>query len=322
MSKKKIAILFPGQGSQYIGMGSDFYSVFYEMINSYYKKSGEILGYDAKKLIFEGPQELLTQTEYTQPLVFLTSYIIFKCIEHTFPEITNYIKYVAGHSLGEYTAVCVSGAIDFENTLTLVADRGKFMSEASKKKPGSMIAALGNIKREEIYSLCEEVKKEGFIVEPVNFNTPQQIVLAGDIKGIEIMQNKLSEVKIKTIKLNVSGAFHSSIMNEAQKNFSLTLDKIIINNAFIPIIMNYDAKPHIEKNEIRENLRQQINHPVLWVDSISYMIDDGIDIFVEIGPGKIISGMLKKIDETKPVVSFEKYDTFKQNIDIMKNLLQ
>ncbi len=303
-----IALLFPGQGAQYVGMGKDFYENFDE-VKYYYEQAEKILGYDIKKIIFESDQNILSQTEFTQPSVFLTSFVMFEMLKTKVPKIVEKIKYVAGHSLGEYTAVCASEALSFEQTLQVVSERAKIMASVSKSNPGGMIAVIG-AQKNELINLCQEIKNEGYIVEPVNFNTPQQIVVAGEEKGLNKLQDVLSSKKIKTIKLNVSGAFHSSLMNEAQKIFSQTLDKLNINNALIPIVMNYDAKPHTKKEEILENLKLQINHPVLWVDSVRCMFDNGVNIFIECGPGKILSNMVKKIvpDSNIKVYNIEKIE--------------
>ncbi len=309
-----VAMLFPGQGAQYVGMGKDFYESFDE-VKTYYKIAEEILGYDIKSIIFGSDTNTLAQTEFTQPSVFLTSFVIFEILKTKKPEIIEKIKFVAGHSLGEYTAVCISNALSFEQTLQVVSERAKIMAEVAKKNPGSMIAVIG-VDKDELVKLCEEIKKTGYIVEPVNFNTPQQIVVAGEQEGIKKLQELLSNKKIKSIKLNVSGAFHSSLMDEAQKIFSQTLDKLNINNAFIPIIMNYDALPHTKKEEILENLKLQINHPVLWVDTIKYMVENGVNTFIECGPGKVLSGMVKKIvsDSTIKIFNIENIESLNTTI--------
>jgi [acyl-carrier-protein] S-malonyltransferase len=298
----KLALVFPGQGTQTVGMGKDLYDNFVE-IRSYYDKANEILGYDIKKIIFEGPQEVLLQTNYTQPAVFLTSYVCYKVLELKFPQIKNDIEFVAGHSLGEYTALCVSGVLEFEETLKLVSLRGKIMAEVGKTHPGTMLAVLG-MQKEELKTLCSDLKSKNFLVEPVNFNCPGQIVVAGTIEGIDELSKILAEKGVRNIKLNVSGAFHSSLMDDAQKNFSLSLDKQNLNNAFIKLVTNYDAQPHIDKDEIKQNLKLQINHPVLWEDSINYM-KDKVEMFLECGPGKVLCGMIKKIDRKINVANIE-----------------
>lgn len=314
---QKIALVFPGQGSQYVNMGKDLYENF-DDIKLYYDKASDILGYDIKQIIFNSTEEKLAQTIYTQPAVFLTSYVIFVCLKNKFPKIIDYVKFVAGHSLGEYVAVCVSKAASFEDTLSVVNERAKIMAEVSSRQPGGMVAVVGTEPRI-VVEYCNEIKTLGFTVEAVNFNTPQQVVVAGEIEGINKFIELVSQKKIKCIKLNVSGAFHSSLMNEAQKIFSATLDKLNINNAFIPIIMNYDAQPHTEKDEIINNLKLQINHPVLWSDSVMFMANNGVEIFIECGPGKVLSGMIKKIVPQAKVFNVENLSTLDFTIN---NLLQ
>lgn len=316
----KITIVFPGQGSQYVGMGRDFYNS-YDDVKVYYDTANKVLGYDIKKLIFEGPQEVLTQTVYTQPAVFLTSYIIYKCLESKFPGILSYIKFVAGHSLGEYTAVCVAGVLDFETTLMLVNERAKIMNSIAQKIPSGMIAVIGASK-ESLINYCNEIKSRGYIVEPVNFNTQQQIVVAGELNALEELQKLLNKEKIKCVKLNVSGGFHSSLMDEAAKIFSQTLDKLSLNNAFIPIVMNFDAKDHFDKQEILYNMKMQINHPVLWEDSIKYINENGVKIFVECGPGKVLSGMIKKILPDSYVFNVSDIPTLDNAVENLKHLLK
>ncbi len=314
----KIGIVFPGQGTQYVGMGKELYETFPE-IRNYYDKSSEILGYDVKQLIFEGPQEKLAITNFTQVAVFVTSFICYQSLKLKFPEIEKFVSFVAGHSLGEYTAVCISGALSFEDTVKIVSLRGEIMQKESEKYPGGMVAVIG-MDSSELTSLCKEISVNGLIVEPVNFNTLEQTVVSGNLEGIEKLVAILNEKKVKNIKLKVSGAFHSSLMNEAQKIFSIPLDKININNAFIRIVMNYDALAHTDKIEIRENLKLQINHPVRWVETVKYMISQGTEIFIECGPAKTLSNMIKKIDSKPKVFNVENLSSLQTTVENLKQI--
>jgi [acyl-carrier-protein] S-malonyltransferase len=188
------------------------------------------------------------------------------------------------------------------------------MSEVGKTNPGTMVAVLG-MPKDDLISLCKDLSNKNFLVEAVNFNSPGQIVVAGTIDGINELTKILTEKGIKNINLNVSGAFHSSLMTEAQKKFLVSLDKQNLNNAFIKLVTNYDAKPHTNKIEIKQSLSEQINHPVLWEDSINYM-KDKVDIFLECGPGRVLSGMIKKIDRKLNVANIENLASLENFIEI------
>ena len=287
------SFIFPGQGSQFVGMGKDIYDEF-TYIKEYFLKANEILNKDLSKIILDGPKDELDLTENTQPAIFLISYSIFKILEkETNFKIKN-AKYFAGHSLGEYSALCCANAISFENTLRLLKNRGIAMQNAVPQKDGGMMAVLGvdNLKVNEI--LIENKNK--FTCYIANDNSNGQIVLSGKIQSLDYLGLELKKKNIKFVKLQVSAPFHCPLMSKATQEMK---DKILLTEFKDPvpsIISNVTAQPVTKSEDIKRLLIEQIEKPVRWRESVLNMIGDGVNQFIEIGPGKVLIGLIKRID--------------------------
>ncbi|OGR52199.1 MAG: [acyl-carrier-protein] S-malonyltransferase [Elusimicrobia bacterium RIFCSPLOWO2_02_FULL_39_32] len=300
----KIAFLFPGQGSQVPGMGKSLYET-YPQIKEHFEEANQILGFDIKNKIFYGTETELKETKVTQPAIFIVSSAIFKLISMLHPSLIKQCCYLAGHSLGEYSALHAAGAFDFQTALKLVEYRSLFMQESCEKFSGTMAAILG-IEKSDLQKLCEECGDAHNPCEMVNFNAPGQIVVAGGKNAIQSLLEKVKKFpNAKGIGLNVSGAFHSSLMNEAAFKMKEVLFKSQIQDIKVPVITNCDALATMIGKEVKEKLAQQINHPVLWQDTIEKMIEEGVELFIEIGPGKVLTGLLRKIDRKKSVLNVE-----------------
>lgn len=310
---KKIGLIFPGQGSQYIGMGKEFYTNYPEL-QKIYEQANIILNYDLKKYIFNGPEEKLKETEITQPAVFVTNFICFKVLAIHYPLSTNHC-FCAGHSLGEYSALAASNAISFQEGLRLVKKRANLIQEASKKKPGKMVAVLG-LTREKIEEFCTLAKSKG-IVEPVNFNCPGQIVISGENEAVDYVIELLRKENVKIVPLKVSGPFHSSLMKEAAEKMAEELKSYQFNNAQFPVINNCDAEITSQGDEIKKKLVKQIYSPVLWEDIIRKMFSQGVNIFIEIGPGKVLSGLIKRINGEAKVLNIENEESLQNCLKVL-----
>ncbi|URM31752.1 ACP S-malonyltransferase [Cytobacillus firmus] len=289
----KIAFLFPGQGSQAAGMGKALAEQD-ENVKGFFDRADQKLGFSLSELIFEGPQDKLTLTTNAQPALLTTGIAILDYFKRS--GITP--DFVAGHSLGEYTALVAAEAISFEDGVYAVRKRGEFMEEAVPNGEGTMAAVLG-LDRDKLTAVTEEVTAEGNPVQLANLNCPGQIVISGSKRGVELASLKAKEEGAKRVlPLEVSGPFHSQLMKPAAEKFRGILDEIEIKDAKVPVIANVTASEMTSASEINGRLIEQLYSPVLWEDSIRRMIELGVDTFIEIGPGKVLSGLVKKVDRS------------------------
>jgi len=287
------ALLFPGQGSQIVGMGSGFYNDF-DQAKKLFAEADEKLKFKISKVILEGPDSDLKLTQNTQPAILLVSYVIFQILKKEFGLNIKDYKYFAGHSLGEYSALVCSESLSFTDALFLVNERGKEMQNAVPIGKGAMLAVLGsNI--EEIDDFIKKLKSQG-VCEIANDNSDGQTIISGDVESINNLQELLKLNKKKSIKLPVSAPFHCSLMNSAANKMSSKIKDINFKNPIVEIITNVKAEPEIDSNKIKDLLIQQIYSKVRWRESILYMKSKNINDFIEIGPGKVLSGLVKRIN--------------------------
>jgi len=297
MSRK--AFIFPGQGSQYVGMASDLFENSVEA-KEMIKTADDALGINLSYILFNGPEEQLKQSEFTQPAIFLHSVVLASIIR------TLNADAVTGHSVGEYSALVAAGAVQFYEAVKLVRERGIAMTQAGIKQPGTMAAVVG-LDENSVVDCCNEASSAG-IVQCANFNSPGQIVISGDVNGVRKAMELCKSKGAKLVKeLQVSGAFHSSLMNSAKERLKTALDGAHFYDARIPVYANVTAKPMNNKDEIKNLLYEQLTAPVLWVEIINNMIEDGIEEFYEIGPGKVLQGLVKRINPDVKIFGIDKY---------------
>ena len=288
------SVIFPGQGSQLVGMGKEFYDK-YDFVKKLFKEADEILQSPLSKLILEGPKEELDLTVNTQPAIFLISYSIFKIVKNEFNIDLSKAKYFAGHSLGEYSALCSAGYLNFEDTIKILKIRGDAMQNAVPKGEGGMVAVLGSTV-EVIEKIIKDNEKE-FHIQIANDNSEGQLVLSGKINDIEKLIEILKSNSIKNIKLPVSAPFHCSLMNKATNIMNSEIMKLNFQQSSIKLISNVTAKEIVDINELKELLIKQIENRVRWRESVINMINSGVSQFIEIGPGKVLSGLVKRINK-------------------------
>lgn len=291
----KLAYLFPGQASQYVGMGKDLYDTFPEA-KDIFDQANEIAGFDLRSVCFEGPEQELKQTRVTQPAIFVHSIIVTKLLanKNIAPEMAT------GHSLGEYSALVAAGAIRFEDGLRIVKKRGELMQQAGERQSGTMVAIIG-LSSKEVIDVCNRASSAG-IVAAANFNSPFQVAISGSHEGVAVASELAKQKGAKKIMpLVVSGAFHSPLMESVQQELKTALDAIEIQSAKFPVYANVTAQPVKKADEIRELLYKQLTHPVRWLETIENMIADGATDFYEVGPGNVLAGLVKRINRDYPV---------------------
>ncbi len=311
MVNKKAALLFPGQGTQYVGMGKDFYVTFKES-QEVFDRASEVLGFDVPALCFSKSQEELNKTSMCQPAILVTSIAILEILRKNTSLWKDTSLAVAGLSLGEYTAHVAAGSITFADGVRLVHKRGMFMQEACDANPGSMVSIIG-LEDEAVEKICDEIKSLGIICA-ANYNSPGQVVISGEKAVLEKASALAKERGAKmVVPLKVDGAFHSDLMSPASSKLTKELELTPISKPNIPVVANIHAQYVREPDEIKSSLAKQLNNPVRWHQSISQLIRDGCNRFYEIGPGKSLSGLMRKIDSTQEIKNIDTIESFKKN---------
>jgi [acyl-carrier-protein] S-malonyltransferase len=305
----KLAFIFPGQASQYVGMGKDWHSNF-PFAKEMFEYADRVMGYSLSSICFNGPEDELRQTRVTQPAIFVHSLVVAAWLNEKGiqPDIT------AGHSLGEYSALVAAGAGDFQSVFPVVKRRGELMQEAGIQYPGTMAAVIG-MSFEEVVEVCKEASSAGMVV-PANVNSPGQVAISGSIEGVhKAMEIAKTKGAKRVQELVVSGAFHSPLMKPAQEGLSQALNQLELKIPRVPVVVNVTAEPVPSVETLRESLKNQLTSPVLWEPSIRKMVELGVDRMIEVGPGKVLQGLVRRIS---PEVQLFGCDTVEQATEIIK----
>ncbi|MNW38331.1 Malonyl CoA-acyl carrier protein transacylase [compost metagenome] len=310
----KIAFVFPGQGSQSVGMGKDIYESL-PAARSLYEQADAKLGFSLSRLVFEGPDTELKQTANTQPALLTTSIALYEAFaaKGISPD------YVAGHSLGEYSALTAAGVLTFEDAVATVRARGEFMEQAVPGGQGAMAAVLGG-EREALAGLCADITQGGHLVELANVNCPGQIVVSGSKEGVAQIVERVKEIGAKrAIPLEVSGPFHSSLMKSAADRLGDKLAELTFKDARVPVVANVTARPVQQGHEISRLLVEQVYSPVLWADSVAWLISQGVDTFVELGPGSVLTGLIKKMDKSVRTFNVNGLESLEKTVEALRS---
>lgn len=291
-----IGYVFPGQGAQFVGMGKELYDSNADA-KQIFERANDVLGFKITDVIFSGTDDELKETKVTQPSVFIHSYISATVLGGE-----RHPDMVAGHSLGEFTALALSGALTFEDALTLVSKRAQAMQKACELQPSTMAAVIG-LSDEKVVEVCQSIGDD--IVVAANFNCPGQVVISGTLSGIERACQLVKDAGAKrALPLKVGGAFHSPLMETAREELAQAIAETSFSTPICPVYQNVDARPHTDADEIRDNLNRQLTAPVLWTPLVRQMVADGCGHFVEYGPGSVLQGLIKKIDTSVTVEGF------------------
>lgn len=285
----QLAAVFPGQGSQYVGMGKDLADAF-AIAREAFELADEVLGFSLSRICWEGPEEELTRTQNAQPAILVHSYAAWSILQD---DISPRVKYTAGHSLGEFSAYAAAGSLGFEEAVRLVRRRGELMAEAGA---GTMSAVVG-LDPGVVEGICEDVRSEGGIVVTANYNSPQQLVISGEADAVESAGARAREAGAKMVRpLAVSGAFHSPLMADAESGLQAELDNLTFTDPKFPVVSNVTAQPVADADTARRTLVRQLTSPVRWTQDVQRIAEEGVVNFVEIGPGKVLTGLLRRID--------------------------
>lgn len=296
----KIGYLFPGQGAQHVGMGQDVYDA-YQYAREVFEKASELTGIDLAQVCFKGPEERLNATDVSQVAILTTSMAFLRTGQEKGLLEPNKISAAGGLSLGEYTALCVAGVLEFTEAIKLVQKRGQYMQEAADANPGTMLVLRG-ADEETVENLCRQAS-DGEVLWPANYNCPGQIVASGTKAACERLAALAQEQQIATIELRVAGAFHSELMSQASQRLAQALAEVRLNEPRIPVACNVSGSYYKNSQEVRENLARQVNSPVRWQKCMETMMADGIERYYEIGPGKVLAGLGRKISRAVKIKS-------------------
>jgi [acyl-carrier-protein] S-malonyltransferase len=295
----KTALFFPGQASQYVGMGKDLYDKS-EKVRALYELASSEIGADIAKISFEGPAEELKRTRFTQPAILLHALAVLTVLEDKVPR----FDYACGHSLGEYAALAVTGAMTFENAIKAVVKRAALMEDACQANPGTMAAIMG-LNSNQVEDICQRASSKGVVI-PANFNSAIQIAISGAIASVtEAVELAKQEKAKRAVMLEVGGAFHSPLMEPARTGLAEYLENLPIANPSVPVVANVTAQSVLEAEDIRKLLVEQVTRPVRWSQTMSYLVDNGVTAIVEIGPGKVLSGLAKRDMKPESIVNLD-----------------